>query len=333
MKKFFLFIAIAVLSLSMSYAQGCLPEGIIFETQEQIDSFQINYPGCTEIEGDVLIGSPEGNLNIMNLEGLNGLIKIDGFLDINSCYGLGDLSGLDSLTQVGGYVRIQNCTELDNFSGLNSLTYIAGAFEITGNYMLTSIQALESLTVIDSGFVIADNPSLHTLEGLDHLIYIAGSIKIMSNGYLSDIGALKNILADSIQIYVAMMNNTNLSNCAIQSICDYLEIPDGLAIFNNNAPGCNSKTEVQTACLTSLDENITEEGIILSPNPAASFITLIAPGDFQVEEALIYNHLGQKVLTVKPVNNAVDVSGLKAGMYFIEVVAKEWKGRTKLIIE
>ena len=34
----------------------CLPEGITFTTQEQIDNFQTNYPGCTEIEGDVYIG-------------------------------------------------------------------------------------------------------------------------------------------------------------------------------------------------------------------------------------------------------------------------------------
>jgi hypothetical protein len=47
----------------------CLPEGINFTTQAQIDNFQTNYPGCTEIEGDVLIlGS-----NITNLTGLSVL--------------------------------------------------------------------------------------------------------------------------------------------------------------------------------------------------------------------------------------------------------------------
>ena len=36
-------------------AQSCLPEGITFETQAQVDSFQILYPNCTEIEGDLII--------------------------------------------------------------------------------------------------------------------------------------------------------------------------------------------------------------------------------------------------------------------------------------
>lgn len=333
MKKSILFLFIVAMSRGIAFPQGCLPEGIIFETQEQIDSFQIYYPGCTEIEGDVFIGSENGNYDIMNLQGLITVKNIDGCLEINGCHGLGILSGLDSLTWVGGYLRIQNCTELDNFSGLNSLAYIGGAFEIAGNYMLTSIQALESLTVIDSGFIIASNPSLHTLEGLDQLIYIAGSIKIMSNAYLADIGALKNILADSIQTYVAMMNNTNLSNCAIQSICDYLEIPDGLAIFNSNAPGCNSKTEVQTACLTSVDENINNGEITLFPNPASSFITISVSENLPAVEAVIYNYLGQKVLTAKPVNNMVEVSGLKVGMYMVDVFTKENHIRKKLVIE
>lgn len=34
--------------------ESCLPDGIHFTTQAQIDRVQYNYPGCTEIEGDVL---------------------------------------------------------------------------------------------------------------------------------------------------------------------------------------------------------------------------------------------------------------------------------------
>ena len=54
----------------------CLPEGITFSTQEEIDNFQINYPYCTEIEGDVIIEGDE----ITNLDGLSVLNSISGFL-------------------------------------------------------------------------------------------------------------------------------------------------------------------------------------------------------------------------------------------------------------
>ena len=72
-------------------AQSCLPEGLEIYSQEEIDNFQTNYPGCTEIEGDVLI---VGN-NITNLNGLNVLTTIDGYLIYN------DLDALTSLTGLG----------------------------------------------------------------------------------------------------------------------------------------------------------------------------------------------------------------------------------------
>ena len=76
MKKIILAIAIIAFSHTSVLAQPCLPEGITFTTQEQIDNFQINYPNCTEIEGDVII---EGD-DINNLNGLNVLNSIGGFL-------------------------------------------------------------------------------------------------------------------------------------------------------------------------------------------------------------------------------------------------------------
>ena len=54
----------------------CLSDGITFTTQEEIDNFQTNYPYCSEIEGDVII---EG-ADITNLDGLNGLNSVSGFL-------------------------------------------------------------------------------------------------------------------------------------------------------------------------------------------------------------------------------------------------------------
>jgi hypothetical protein len=333
MKKLILLLAFVAISYSITFSQGCLPEGIVFTTQEQIDNFQANYPGCTEIEGDVLIGSLSGNFNIMNLQGLNNIIKINGRLDIVGCHSIGDLEGLNSLTQVGDYLQINNCTELDNLSGLNSLTQVSGGFVVASNNMLTSVQALLSLSEIGGEFWIGNNVSLTSLEGLNNLIALDSSIKINGNSNLADISALENIDPNSIQTYIAIMNNFNLSNCAIQSICDYLENPTGLIFISSNAPGCNSKTEVEAACLTSVEDINAKEEITIFPNPATNYITITLQKDLLIEEAIIYNPLGQKTLAAKLVNNTMDVSKLKPGMYFIEVATKEWRDRTKLIIE
>lgn len=86
MKKPKLVILISILTLLFAIqffpfaphlsAQSCLPDGITFSTQEQIDNFQINYPGCTEIEGGVII---EGD-GITNLDGLNVINSIGAYL-------------------------------------------------------------------------------------------------------------------------------------------------------------------------------------------------------------------------------------------------------------
>jgi len=55
-----------------------LPDGIIFTNQAQLDSFQINYPSCSEILGNVKIRGG----NITNLNELYILTHISGSLTI-----------------------------------------------------------------------------------------------------------------------------------------------------------------------------------------------------------------------------------------------------------
>lgn len=76
MNKLNIFTFALILYCGAVSAQPCLPNGITFNTQTQIDSFQINFPNCTEIEGDVLI---EGN-EITNLDSLDVLTSVYGNL-------------------------------------------------------------------------------------------------------------------------------------------------------------------------------------------------------------------------------------------------------------
>jgi len=75
MKKTIIIIIIILISFfeKSLMSQSCLPEGIIFNTQDQIDNFQVNYPNCTKIEGNVTI---QGYISITNLIGLNMLTSI-----------------------------------------------------------------------------------------------------------------------------------------------------------------------------------------------------------------------------------------------------------------
>jgi len=79
MKKLILLITSAVFFQITLLSQSCLPEGITFTIQEEIDNFQTNYPSCIEIEGDLVIGLYSGT-DITNLNGLSVLISISGDL-------------------------------------------------------------------------------------------------------------------------------------------------------------------------------------------------------------------------------------------------------------
>jgi hypothetical protein len=71
-------------------SDNCLPEGITFETQAQIYSYQEDHPGCAEIEGNVIIGAYYNDIS--NLNGLSALNRIGGDLLFYRTSGLQNLS-------------------------------------------------------------------------------------------------------------------------------------------------------------------------------------------------------------------------------------------------
>ena len=292
-----------------AFSQSCLPEGITFTTQAEIDNFQINYPYCTEIEGDVWIGAyPSSNIanlnglgvitsilgalrivgndSLLSLAGLESLDYIGGGLGIAINHFLTSLTGLGNLQYIGGGVSIAQNAILSSLTGLENLTSIMGSLYFGtwgptfsgGNPMLSNCEGLNNLTMIGGDFWIFDNdalinftglenltsiggslnvgfypygpwgnPSLTSFDGLNNLSSINGNIQIKYNPLLTSLSGLDNIDAGSIG-NLQIQNNASLSNCDVQSICDYLAIPNGTVTIHNNAPGCNNPPEVADAC-------------------------------------------------------------------------------------
>ncbi len=383
MKKLILILSLIAISQSMVFSQGCLPEGINFTTQEQIDNFQLNYPGCTEIEGFVFVyGNNITNLyglnvitymwdslvidntSLSNLTGLENLISIENdflikhnngltsFIGLENLTSIGSdfqfftnieltsLEGLEKLTTIGDNLRIGSYVtgnpSLTTLSGLNGLTSIGGHLIISGNSSLINLTGLEGLTSIGGSLAIGSNgtgnPALTTLTGLDGLTFIGGGLYIIYNEALISLTGLGSLQANSLtDLYI--YSNSNLEECDVYSICQYLAVPNGNIEIHDNAPGCNGLEEVEAACLTSIEENPAIEGLSIFPNPATSFITINIKEGIPIEEAIIYNYLGQKVLLAVPVDNTVDVSTLTPGIYFLEVITSESRTGTKLVIE
>ncbi|HLF64795.1 MAG TPA: T9SS type A sorting domain-containing protein, partial [Saprospiraceae bacterium] len=70
------------------------------------------------------------------------------------------------------------------------------------------------------------------------------------------------------------------------------------------------------------------------PNPCSNTVNISTPNGVTIDDAIMYNQTGQKVMQRKPVNNALDISKLQQGVYIIElVVANQTRFMKKLIIE
>jgi len=188
----------------LSYSQGCLPEGIVFTTQQQIDDFQTNYPGCTEIEGDVVISGGD----IVNLNGLNGVNLISGDLKIQGSTNLENLEGLDNLRYVDGDFFIGGLNfQLKSLSGLNNLDSIGESLFIINNVMLPDILPLSNIKKIGGHLIINTNDILDNLQGLENITAIPGDVEILSFN-LSTFSGLDNLTMIGGELKIAFCWNT-----------------------------------------------------------------------------------------------------------------------------
>jgi len=366
MKKVFLLL-IVLMVWSTGSSQSCLPQGISFSTQAQIDNFHSNYPNCTQIEGDVqIIGADIANLNRLNvltsiggtlqinytdslkaLSGLNNVTSIGGHLMIVSNNALTSLTGLEGVTSIVGSLWIQANNALTSLTGLNNVTSVGGELFMGYNTIITNLTGLEGLKSLGGQLGINSNNALTSLTGLEELKSIGGNLGIQSNATLASLTGLEGL--DSISGYIWIKNNLTLttltgldyidagtitelhifsnpilSECAIQSICDYLAKTYGYFYIeiHDNATGCNSQAEVDTACNHLSVENLPFNDIFsLYPNPSSDQVNIVTSAVPAKGQLSILNTSGQQLIIsqITEPKTVIDISTLPSGVYFVRV--------------
>jgi len=290
----------------------CLPHGnYYFFSQADVDNFKAAYPGCSDLQGDVSITGDD----IVNLSVLSEVTSIAGDLNIGRKYGrkpignplLHDLTGLENLTQIGGTLLFYRNGSLTSLSGLDNLSSIGNGLiigieysetakeKIEGSLALTSINALSGLASIGGELYIC-NTSLTSLTGLDSVSYIGSKIFIGFNEYLSDISGLARLNSIS---GLTIAYNKQLQACDVQSICNYLAGQNGTTEIRGNAPGCNSPSDVKSACQVGLENMASNHELTIYPNPSGSQFTFefLLPQQSTVKMVVV-NSLGQVVETL-----------------------------------
>jgi len=108
--------------LMNSFITAQCPTDLNFNSQADIDNFATDYPGCTQITGDVII---QGN-TITSLDGLNGITHIGGRLQIIIADNLTNVDGLSSLVSIGTFIDIYLNDSLTDLSGLANVVFGPG---------------------------------------------------------------------------------------------------------------------------------------------------------------------------------------------------------------
>jgi len=282
---------------------SCLPTGIVFSSQEEIDHFQVNHPTCNEVIGDVIINGTD----------------------------ISNLMGLSILTSIGGNLTIYN-TSLTDLTGLENIAFIGGDFSIGMDFMGCH-----------------GNNSLTSLIGMDSLTTVGGSLNIRCNEILADLSGIEQL--NSIAGDLSIQDNPALTNCAAQSICEYLSGPNGEINISGNKTGCNSPEEVEEACANvGFEESPVssqQSAVIAYPNPTSGIVDFqfsIFNGQWPMANGQrtilkVYNAQGQEVATVLdgrwPGDQVVrwDASGLPAGVYYYRLQAADSRPLTGKIVK
>lgn len=291
----------------------------------------INNDSLINVTGLNNLNSISGHLyiesHLTSLTGLENLDTIGGWLNIRNA-GITSLEGLDNLVFLGGLAAVH--TKLINLTGMYSLNHIGsiylgsdGHYQPGGNEDLTNLSGLENISSVEGSVGFIYNPVLTNLDGLENVVSMDGAITIHYNNSLNDLSGLGNIAAGSIE-ELSVYGNSSLSNCDVESICNYLASPAGSVEIYDNAPGCNNPDEVEEACGgTSADQPIPDAGFTFYPNPPSGQIifhfTLNNPSRIAVD---VLNSMG---LVVAVFNQSfqqgkqqiiLDVSHLQTGLYF-----------------
>jgi len=213
MKNFTLLLLTFVLSYTSSYTNAqCPPGEVEFLNQAEVDAFATDYPNCTQINGNLNIGSLNTSIfsNIYNLSGLENVSSIMGDLLIANNNSLTNIHGLDQLLNIEGNVRIFYNNSVGNLTGLGKLNTVVGDFRISGNASLTVIGGLQYLTNVGGDMEISDNDALINFTAFGKLTTIDGYLSIWGNQVLENIDELTKLgaVAGNLSIH----QNESLEN-------------------------------------------------------------------------------------------------------------------------
>ena len=167
---------------------------VILKTQDDVDEFGQN--GYTTINGNLDIGALDApnEPSIENLQSLNRLTSIEGYLRISTNIQLESLEGLNSLESIGTTLTLQGNPILESVEALDNLQVIGNNLNILDCYKLKNIDAFSNIETINR-LAIVNAESLTDINGLSGLKEVRNDIFLQSNDSLRNIDGFINLVS------------------------------------------------------------------------------------------------------------------------------------------
>lgn len=278
------------------------------------------------------------NSALASLNGLENVTTISNNFILENSASLTTLYGLQNLASVGARLLILRNDQLSNLAGLGSLSSV-GSLDITENQSLMGLTGLESLREVNGKFHIGANRNLVDIAALSNLYTIGGSLwitntriqnldvfqninaingilNISNNSELVNIEGVRNIDASTITL-LFIQSNPHLSQCAIESVCDFLALNTENAYISLNASGCENRQEVETACLLNIEDHQLSE-VKIYPNPTANCFEISGLNEGIIR---ILDYQGRTVKQMVINENSYSISELSSGIYFVIITS------------
>ena len=137
------------------------------------------------------------------------------------------------------------------------------------------------------------------------------------NKSLTDISQIATINPNSLT-HIGINENEALEDCAVYSICTFLNINPNNANIGRNKNSCKTKDDVINACKgLSTDEQILPK-IILAPSPTTGKLSINT--DIPIKSIEIYNLTGQCLQ--KGHSKKLDLSNFADGIYLVKLIGR-----------
>ncbi len=193
--------------MGIGVGQAQCPRDTTFTLQAQIDSFALNYPTCTQLNGNLTVKGPF----LTDLAGLAQLEAVRGRLTLDLVDGR-ELAEITNLTHVGHL-------ELIRVFGLNSLAVVSSVDSLEGLTIdsigvIKNLSGLEHIRSLPRGLIISNNTELESLRGIDSIDFIGQELVILRNDTLQSLLALQDFDADNIMLSLVVRANKQLTSLA-----------------------------------------------------------------------------------------------------------------------